>query len=120
MEVTITKDKQELERLEGVIRKNFGAFYEVGRALIEIRDNELYLMKEGGKYQTFEAYCKGAWDMSKGHAYRLIDSANVIDAVSPIGDIKPTTESQARPLARLDPDQQCEAWQKAFRNRPGR
>ena len=45
------------------------------------------------------------WDLSRGHAYRLIDSAKVIDAVSPMGGIHPTSERQSRLLARLDPDQ---------------
>ena len=53
------------------------------------------------------------WDFNRAHAYRLIDSAKVIESVSPIGDIKPVTESQTRPLARLEPDQQREVWQKA-------
>jgi hypothetical protein len=36
MQNAITKDKQELERLEGIIQNNVGAFYEMGRALMEI------------------------------------------------------------------------------------
>ena len=38
--------------------------------------------------------------------------------MSPIGDIKPTTESQTRPLARLATDQQRIAWQKAVETAP--
>lgn len=64
-------------------------------------------------FETFEAYCKARWDMSKMHAYRLIGSAQVVDAVSPIGIQSPGNERQTRPLSRLEPDQQREAWQKA-------
>ena len=116
MEVVITQNEQELERLEGIIQKNIGSFYEVGHALAEIRDQGYYRDVLG--YETFEAYCKAKWDFSRSYAYRLIESANVIDVVSPIGDIKPTTESQARPLALLPADQQLIAWQKAVETAP--
>jgi hypothetical protein len=39
--------------------------------------------------------------MSRIHAHRMIDAAKVCD-VLPIGN-KPKTESQARPLAKLEP-----------------
>jgi hypothetical protein len=118
MEVTITKDRQDLERLEGVIQRNLQSFYEVGRALMEIRDRELYKHKNGGAYATFEAYCRGTWDFNRAHAYRLMGSAKVIEVLSPIGDTIPATESQARPLSRLEPEQQKQAWQKAVETAP--
>ena len=37
MEITIIKDKQDLERLEGIIEKGMQTFYEVGKALTEIK-----------------------------------------------------------------------------------
>ena len=116
MEVVITQNMQELERLEGIIRENVASFYELGHALAEIRDKRYYRDVLG--YETFEAYCKAKWDFSRSYAYRLIESANVIDVVSPIGDIKPTTESQTRPLVLLPADQQLIAWQKAVETAP--
>ena len=116
MEVVITQNMQELERLEGIIRENVASFYELGHALAEIRDKRYYRDVLG--YETFEAYCKTKWDFSRSYAYRLIESANVIDVVSPIGDIKPTTESQTRPLVLLPADQQLIAWQKAVETAP--
>ena len=50
--------------------------------------------------------------MERRHAYRLIESSAVVGNLSPIGDI-PATESQARPLAKLPPAEQPEAWQEA-------
>jgi len=114
--VAITKNTAELERLEGIIRRNLQSFYEVGRALMEIRDSGLYRDVLG--FDTFEAYCRERWDFTRSYAYRLMDSASVIEVVSPIGDIKPTNESQTRPLARLEPDQQREAWAKAVETAP--
>lgn len=120
MELTITRDKERLAELEGVIQRNLQSFYEVGRALMEIRDNRLYQHKNGGGYETFEAYCKETWDFNRAHAYRLMDSAKVIEVLSPIGDMKPTTESQARPLTRLNdnPEKQREAWTRAVETAP--
>lgn len=112
MEKVITKNTAELERLEGVIQKNLGSFYEVGQSLADIRDKELYSKVRG--IATFETYCKERWDFNRAHAYRLIDSAKVIDVLSPIGDIKPVTESQARPLTKLDAAQQLIAWQQVI------
>ncbi len=47
---------------------------------------------------ALEEYCRVRWDINRAHAYRLIDAAQVIDNLSPMGD-KPTTERQARELA---------------------
>ena len=108
-EVAITKNRQDLERLEGIIERNLHSFFEVGRALMEIRAKNYYRDVLG--FETFEAYCKAKWDFNRAHAYRLIDSAKVIDVLSPIGDTKPMTESQARPLVKLkdNPEAQREA-----------
>jgi len=118
MKSIINKDKDDMERLETVIRTNIGAFYDVGRALMEIRDRELYKIKNGGEYQTFEDYCKEVWDMSKRHAYRLMDSSDVFDNLKSDQLVTFATESQTRPLARLEPDQQREAWKKAVETAP--
>lgn len=115
--LAITHNKQELERLEGIIQKNIGAFYEVGRALMTIRNDELYLLKNGGAYQTFEAYCKGAWDFSRIRAYQLMEAVEVKDRLLTPVNI-PVTEFQIRPLVKLEPDQQREAWQKAVETAP--
>ena len=42
----------ELHQLEKIVERNLTAFYEVGRALLRIRDGKLY----GEEYGTFEAY----------------------------------------------------------------
>jgi len=83
---------------------------------MEIRDKAYYRDVLG--FETFEAYCKEKWDINRAHAYRLIDSAMVIETVSPMGDRVPENERQTRPLARLEPEQQREAWQKAVETAP--
>lgn len=116
MELAITKNTTELEQLEGVIQKNIGAFYEVGRALMEIRDKGLYRDVLG--YDTFEAYCKTRWDFTGSYARYLMLSAGVMDNIKTVTIVTPATESQTRPLSKLEPAQQREAWQKAVETAP--
>ena len=98
-----------LESLETIIEGGLRTFVEVGSALSDIRDNRLYRASHG----TFEEYCRERWGMQRAHAYRLIDAAQVSVNLSPIGDI-PKTESVARPLVSLPPEQQREAWTEAI------
>lgn len=115
MENAITKNTAELEQLENVIKQNIGAFYEVGRALMEIRDKGLY--KDVLGFQTFEEYCKARWDFSRQRAYQLIESVTVKNNLSTPVDIQ-ITEYQIRPLSKLEPAQQREAWKKAVETAP--
>jgi hypothetical protein len=43
-------------------------------------------------------------------AYRLIDAAQVVQILSSVGDIQPTSERQIRSLTKLEPEEQREAW----------
>ena len=97
--------KAQLDKCEAIIERGLKTFYEVGAALLEIRDKRLYREH----FTTFEEYCRNRWDMSKTHANRLIGSAGVITNLAPIGVI-PENESQARALSGLKPDDQREAW----------
>ena len=86
------------------------------QALIEIRDRGYYRDVLG--YETFEAYCKDRWDFSRQHAYRFIDSAKVVLNVTDRLQNTPANLEQTRPLAKLEPDQQREAWVKAVETAP--
>lgn len=96
-----------LEEAEQIIKSGLASFMEVGEALMAIRDGKLYREK----FKTFEEYCRKRWDMGRRHAYRLIDAKQVYD-MCPIGH-KPQTESQARPLTKLPPEQQADGWKRA-------
>jgi hypothetical protein len=85
---------------EAIIEQGLGSFLDVGASLIAIRDGKLYL----ATHSTFEAYCTDRWQIARPYAYRLIDAAQTVGAMSPIGDILPTTESQARELTGLPPE----------------
>lgn len=120
MELAITVNIATLEQLEGEMREDIHAFYRFGTNLIKIRKEQLYLLKNGGEFQTFEAYCKGVWDMTGRYARNLIASTGVIDNLTDgtIVPVKPFTESQTRPLVKLSPEKQREAWKQAVETAP--
>ena len=109
-DILTTQETVRLCELERIIQKGKDTFVEVGTALAEIRDAKLYKPA-----QTFEEYCKTRWDMERRQAYRLIDAATVITNVShgTQSESAPTSERQARPLAKLPAAEQPAAWTKA-------
>jgi hypothetical protein len=96
-----------LTHLENLIARNQCHFHKIGKALKEIRDSRLYKLI---LFETFEAYTKARWDLGKSHVYRLIQAYEVVNNLSPIGDILPVNEFQVRPLVKLDPSEQRNAW----------
>lgn len=113
MDAMTTTERATLQAFEGVIEKGLASFVEVGNALMRIRDSRLYR----GTHETFEAYCAERWGMSDIHARRLVNAASVVETI-PIGMPKPANESQARPLTKLPPEEQAEAWQDAVETAP--
>ncbi len=103
----------ELANLETTIERGLKTFWEVGNALLTIRDKRLYR----ASHSTFEAYCVERWDFTDEQARRLMRGSEVITNLQqtpPIGGVLPTNESQVRPLTKLKaPSQQRQAWQKA-------
>jgi len=76
-------------------------------------------MKErGGRMaSSFEHYCRERWQFARNYANKLIASSQVIENLNK-GTIVPKTESQARPLTKLEPEQQKEVWEKAVQTAP--
>jgi hypothetical protein len=102
---------EETERLiacESVIEQGLRTFIEVGNALFEIRDSRLYRQD----FDTFESYCRDRWKMSYRRSKQLMDAATVVANLNH-GSETPTSERQVRPLTRLEPAQQREAWELA-------
>lgn len=97
-----------LIQLEDIIAANQHHFYQTGKALMQIRDNQLF---RDLLFDSFEVYVKQRWDMARSQAYRLIKAASVIDNLSPIGNgILPANEYQARVLARFTKADQRRIW----------
>ena len=97
--------KQRLRACETILADHMEEFVKVGMALREIRDERLY--KEDG-FETFEAYCKKKWELSKRYAYRIMEAAEIrLKLPSPQGgpvghsDGPQWTERSVRELGRL-------------------
>lgn len=86
-----------LKECESRIENGVQAMIDAGNALAEIRDSRLYREQ----YGTFEAYVKERWGQSRAHAYRIIHAAGIVSGLSPMGDITPTNERQARALEKI-------------------
>lgn len=97
---------------ESRIEKTKDAAHEFWKALAEVRSEKLWMA--GGKYASFDDYCKKRWNWGKAYANRIASAGEVARQIekSPIGD-SPKNEAQARPLAKLPESEQGEAWQEA-------
>lgn len=113
-----TIERAELGRYEAVIKRGLEAFVAVGNALLAIRRDHLYR----GTHSTFEAYVDERWRMTYSYANKLIGAAEVVGNLTTenrtIVHVLPQTESQARPLTKLPPDQQREVWREAVETAP--
>jgi hypothetical protein len=99
---------RDLATLEGIIERGLSTFVDVGTALAEIRDRDLYQKT----HATFDAYCQERFGFKRAHAYRMIEAADIRASLSPIGDTPlPIRESQVRELARIEPERRAETWQ---------
>jgi|SRR5262245_8296169 len=108
-------DAARLADCEEVISRGLGTFVEVGRALLTIRDQQLYRAEFG----TFEAYCQERWSIERYDAYRSINAARVANLLH---EQAPTNQAQATELAPLlgEPDRLREVWTEAVERSEGK
>lgn len=97
-----------LTDLERIVEAGLQAFHKAGLALETIRDQMLYKFK----WVSFEQYCEQRWNMSREHAHRLMQAANVCRNLAGLEPL-PSNEAQARVLAPLPPEQQRQVWEQA-------
>ena len=107
-------EREDLARLETIVDHGVSSFFKVGNALLEISDRRLYRET----HATFAEYCATKWQMSARHAYRLCESAEIIKSLPEQCDQLVTTESQARELAKADPDDREAILDEAATNGP--
>jgi hypothetical protein len=89
-------EKARLVELEQVVERGLQTFFEVGTALLEIREQRLYRQT----HKTFEAYCRQRFGFSDSRGRQLIAAARTVTAVTELGLPAPKTEREARELAR--------------------
>jgi hypothetical protein len=86
------------QKLEARIDAGLQSFFEVGSALLEIRDGRLYRQD----FPTFSDYCIDRWDMQRAHAYRLMDATRIRQELKEEGiEALPQNERQVRPLSKI-------------------
>ena len=115
--VTTASSESEFQRLDKIVREGIKNFISAGKALVEIKDNELW--KES--FQNWPAYCRSIKGLGRSDAYRYIKAGKIVIELanqSPIGDKSsipmPTAPAQLRPLGLLkDASQWYPAWSKA-------
>lgn len=112
----LTKNEQNvLHECEIIIEKGLSSFFDVGTALLKIRDEKLYRIE----FKTFEQYCKTRWQLAQSTAYQLVYGAEVVKNLksSAIAEL-PANEAQVRPLTTLDPEDQIKVWQEVLEVKP--
>lgn len=100
---------QKLTNLEKIVNSGIRSFISAGLALAVIRDERLFRKS----HETFADYCHERWQLDASYAHRLICASKLHSLLSPIGTVKPTSESQIRPLTKLSVEQAKQAWQQA-------
>lgn len=115
-ELLVESEYSELQQHEQVIEQGLKTFVDVGNALLAIRDKRLYRQDFG----TFEEYCNDRWGFTDRRARMLMSAAEAVSniQIGTIVPILPATESQARPLTKLEPELQATVWQKAVETAP--
>ena len=98
-----SEEQVELVRCERIIRDNLQTFWDVGEALLCVRENRLYIET----HRSFEAWCQEKWDIPRKSADRHIAAFKVKSNV-PI-----LNEAQAREMIGMNPEEQKEAWEMA-------
>ena len=119
VEVPELTEEEQSDRIH-LERKVERAFFEGGKALTELRDRRLYRSTHG----TFEEYCRERFGYSRRQPYLLMEAAvifdNLLEKCDRSDHILPTNEWQIRPLSKLDPDIQPEAWEQAVESAKGK
>ncbi|MHC5917071.1 MAG: hypothetical protein ACYTXE_40240 [Nostoc sp.] len=131
IEVPELTEEEQRDRLH-LERRVERAFFEAGKALAELRDRRLYR----STHSTFEEYCNDRFSYTHRHVNYLIAGSKIVDNIimgtnssqnekademgTNSSQILPTSEVQVRPLAKLEPQQQPEAWQQAVEKAEGK
>lgn len=90
-------------------RKVDAAFYEAGKALMELRDRRLYR----STHPSWESYCQERFGFSHQNGDKKIAAAKVVDVLEQNGcQLLPSSGEQAYPLSKLVEDEQkVEVWE---------
>ncbi len=86
---------ERLNRLEAIVQRALDADVEVGNAFADIEDAWLYR----GTHQTFDAYLRDRWGISRSRGHQLVEAAEKADRPFPdVDEPAPGTELEASKL----------------------
>lgn len=108
----LTRDEQAaLEAAIQTVRRGLSAFIEAGKALLKIKDGQLYRQTA----PTFEQFAEQTFGLTGRRLNQIIDASGIALAIAQERPdlVQPTTESQVRPLVGLKAAQAVEAWEEA-------
>lgn len=114
------EEAAERQRLELKVER---AFVEAGVALRLLRDLRLYR----STHKTWEEYCQDRFGFNRHSANFKIAASMVVENLvtksnqnlSENKQVLPTKETQVRPLAKLEPEEQWQVWQQAVESAGG-
>ena len=108
-EITNMTDEERLDDLEVTVDRCFRTSLDMYAALKEIRDDRLYRVRG---YDSFQDYCKDAWDLGRDYVDRCIVAVEVRGRIADYRDVcdvgQIAKESQLRELVNV-PDDSLEA-----------
>lgn len=95
-----------------------GNWVQIVLAKKEMRESKLYRRTRDGEKQTWEEYCKRAWDQTRQYVDRSIRAVDVIETLKmeTFVSVFPDSIVQAAPLAGLKPDEMAQATEAAFKS----
>ena len=111
--------KERLAACEARIETGLRSFADVGAALAEIKDSQLYRLDFG----TFEGYCEERWELRGKRPYEIMAAAAVVWEIShkKLPDLPvPAIESHAAALAKVPGDRRAEVWAAVIGQTDGR
>ncbi len=105
-------EKGELAECEGILERGLGTFFEVGEALLKIRESRLYR----GTNTTFKQYCQERWNLGHSYAWRVMGAAERMKLLPSDDSLpRPANEFQMRPFLKLAPEEFPGAWKRAVK-----
>jgi hypothetical protein len=103
-------EAEELIGCETILERGLATFFEVGNALLLIREKCLYR----ATYKTFEQYCRERWNFGRSYAWRVMGAAERVNLLPNHAELpRPANEFQVRPFLKLAPAQFPAAWERA-------
>jgi hypothetical protein len=109
-------ERRELHECEDILERGLATFFEVGNALLRLRESRLYR----ATHPTFEQYCHERWNIGRSYASRVIAAAERIKLLPNDTSLpKPANEFQVRPFLKLPPKEFPAGWKRAIKNAKG-